>query len=78
MTAPRNITFWLAVNESGDNRISWDGPSDAIGELQENDGAEATRVVEINVTIDLPKVETVNVAVTVPPEVKSPTQVTVS
>lgn len=78
VAAPHKITIWLAVNEVGDSRISWDSAADAISELQENDGAEAVRVIELNVTVDLPVAEIINVAVEVPPETHIPAQVIVS
>lgn len=78
MTEPTTIAMYLAVNENGDSRMSWDSPSDAIDELRDNDGFEAARVVEIKVTLDLPVLETVNVAVTVPAQTETPAEVTAS
>lgn len=78
MTERHTIQIFIAVNESGDSRMSWDSASDAIDTLRDEEGFEAVRVVEINTTIDLPVAEVVNVAIAIPPETKSPAQVTVS
>lgn len=75
-TEEKTITLFIAVNECGDFHISEDGAQDAVSDLMENFGYEAVRVVTIHVTLDLPTAETVDV--TLPPEAKTPAQVTVS
>jgi hypothetical protein len=76
--APCTIALWVAVNEVGECRTSIDSAADAVSELQDNYGYEAVRVVAMNVTLNLPTVETETVDITLPPETKSPAQVTVS
>lgn len=81
MTERKTFTLFLAVNESGDPYVDYNGTTsagDAITGLAEDSGFEAVRVVKIEVTLDLPTVETVNVAVEIPAETKAPAQVTVS
>lgn len=77
-TEPHKIQLFLAVNELGEFMTHADSASEAIDELRDNYGYEAVRVIELNVAVDLPKTEAINVAVTVPAETKSPAQVTVS
>lgn len=77
-TAPTTIELYLAVNQDGDFQVSSESVDDAVGELQGNFTCNAVRVVTINVTVDLPIPETVNVAITVPAETKAPAQVAVS
>lgn len=81
MTERKTITLYLAVSESGDPYVDYSGTTsaaDAIDGLFGESGYDAVRVVKIDVTLDLPTVETVNVDAIVPPETKSPAQVTVS
>lgn len=78
MTERKNIQLWIAVSEIGDSRMSWDSAADAIDELRDNDGFEAVRVVMLNVAVDLPTVEVVNVDVAVPPQTIAPAQVSVA
>ena len=77
-TEPTTITIYLAVNQDGDYYISADGPDDASSEVLSNYTCEAIRNVAIAVTVDLPKAETVSVAVTVPAQSQAPAQVSVS
>lgn len=74
MTERKTITFWLAVNENGEYCIDSDGASDA----HDGVGGYSVRVIELNVAVDLPTFETVNVQVETPAETKAPAQVTVS
>lgn len=77
----KTITLYLAVNELGDCYVDYSGVTsaeDATNGLREDSGYEAVRVIAINVTLDLPTVETINVAVAVPAPSQSPAVVTVS
>lgn len=58
----KTITFWVAVNQDGDHYIDEDSAKDAA----DYRGGEAIRVVQVNLEVELPVVETVNVAVVVP------------
>jgi len=46
MTERKTITLWLAVNELGESRMSWDSAADAIDELRDNDGFDARNYEE--------------------------------
>ena len=78
MTERKTIKLWLAVNEMGDSRIGWDSASDALEVLRDDDGYEVARVVEINVTLDLPEVEAAVANVTIPAETKTGAKVEVT
>lgn len=78
MTERNSLQIFLAINELGEFMTHTDSASEAIDELRDNHGYEAVRVVQINVEIDLPRIEAVNVEATVPAETKAPAQVTVS
>lgn len=58
----KTITFWVAVNEEGEHYIGEDGAKDALDYC----GGSAIRITEVNLTVELPTIETVNVNVTVP------------
>lgn len=74
MAEQKTIEFWIAINEDGEWHIDQDCASDA----RDGVGGEAIRVVAINVKIDIPTVETINVAVEVPALSQAPAEVTVS
>lgn len=58
----KTITFWVAVNQDGEHHIDNDCAQDAIDGV----GGDAVRVTCINLTIELPTVDAVNIDVTVP------------
>lgn len=58
----RTITFWVAINQDGEHHIDHDCAQDAVDGV----GGAAVRVAEINLTMEIPQVETVNINVTAP------------
>lgn len=72
----KTITLYLAVNDDGEFQYDADSAADAAEELLRGYSGAAIRIITINVTLDLPIPEIVNVDA--PAQSQAPAVVTVS
>lgn len=70
------LQIFIAVNQDGDYQVSTDIQDSAVGDLQHAYTCDAIRAFALNVTVDLPVIETI--PVTVPAQERAPTHVTVA
>jgi hypothetical protein len=76
MTAERHeITFWVAINETGDFVVNTDDASSALSDLESSFTNESTRVYEMHLTVTLPKIIEVTAEL---PDTDGPVSVTVN
>lgn len=70
-----SIDLFLAINQDGEFFVSTEDAGQAVTELESNYVNEAVRTLKLTLTIDLPTIEEIPVAV--PAEQKAPAQVDV-